>query len=103
MLHVVLVRSEDVVHVIEGDNTIVIASLPWPSLLPNLKRIEHLFDELGRSVRNREPAMSNFREHRHALLEVRSQTHETSEFDDQKVSSCFLTEGRLYTNLTRSS
>ena len=32
-----------------------------------------------------------------------SETHEISDFDDQKVPSCFSIEGRLYISLTRSS
>ena len=46
-----------------------IASLPWPSLSPDLNPIEHLWDELGRCVRARVPAVSNLRELRQALLE----------------------------------
>lgn len=46
-----------------------IGSLPWPSLSPDLNPIEHLWDELGRRVRNREPAVSSLGELRQALLE----------------------------------
>ena len=41
-----------------------IASLPLPNLSSDLNSIEHLWDELGRCVRNREPAISTL-----ALLE----------------------------------
>ena len=43
-----------------------IAMFTWPSLTPDLK---HLLDELGRRIRNREPAVSNLRELRNAFLE----------------------------------
>ena len=46
-----------------------IASLPLPSLSPDLNPIEHLWDELGRRVRNWEPAVSTLRELHKALLE----------------------------------
>ena len=48
-----------------------IASLPLPSLSLdlNLNHIEHLLYELGRRVRNREPAVSTLCELRKALLE----------------------------------
>ena len=46
-----------------------IASLPLPSLLPDLNPIEHLWDEPGRRVRNRDPAVSTLREVCKALLE----------------------------------
>ena len=49
--------------------------LPWPSLSPHLNPIEHLWNKLGRHVRNREPAVSNLRELRKALLEEWGRMH----------------------------
>ena len=51
------------------ENQQYIASLPLPSLSPDLNPIEHLWDELGRRVRNWEPALSTLRELRKALME----------------------------------
>ena len=53
----------------EYKNLQKITSLPLPSLSPDLNPIEHLWDELGRRVRNREPAVSTLRELFKALLE----------------------------------
>ena len=46
-----------------------IASLLLTSLSPGFNPIKHLWDELGRSVRNRELPISKLRELRKALLE----------------------------------
>ena len=69
--------------------------------------IEHLWDELGRRVPNREPVVSNLGELRQAPL--RSETDSTrktrkiSNFEDGKVPSCYWTAGWLYIILTGSS
>ena len=85
-----------------------IASLPCPSLTPDLNLIAHLWNELGRHVRNREPAVSNLSDLPQSLLEewdmipwVRPIKLVTLMI--RNVPSCYSPEGRLYQILIGNS
>ena len=85
-----------------------IASLPLPSLLPDLNHIEHVWDKLGWHVWNREPAVSkplwiSLDSTACVGQDFMSWTHVPSEFNDENVPSCYSTVWRLYTTLTGSS
>ena len=79
-----------------------IASLPRPSLLPDLNPIKHVWDMLSWRVWNWEPAVSK---PMWILLDsiawvgqdFMSWTHVPSEFNDENVPSCYSTVWRLYT------
>ena len=85
-----------------------IASLPWPSLTPDMNIIAHLWNELGRHVRNREPAVSNLSDLPQSLLEKwdmipRVRPLKLVTLMIKKVPSCYSLEGRLYPILIGSS
>ena len=78
-----------------------IASLPRPSLLPEMNPIENVWDKLGWHALNRKPAVSK---QLWILLDSTawvgqdsmSWTHVPSEFNDENVPSCYSTVWRLY-------
>ena len=79
-----------------------IANLPWPSLLPDLTPIKHVWDKLGWLVWNRELALSKplwilLDSTAWVGQDFMSWTHVPSEFNDENVSSCYSTVWRLYT------
>lgn len=50
-------------------NEVGIATMDWPALSPDLNPIEHIWDELKRKVRARNPAPANINELKTALVE----------------------------------
>ena len=50
-------------------NAHTIRSIPWPSLSPDLNPIEHLWNELGRRIYQREHPVQNRRQLEQAILQ----------------------------------
>ena len=56
-------------------NNNAVDTLPWPAKSPDLNLIKHLWDKLGRKVRQRDPLVQNLREMEQALVQEWNRIH----------------------------